>query len=145
MNIEVEREGGECVNEGGPLYKWDNSQLYYSLLNGHPNLTLDSIKFALTQLLRNKIFRLALRDAFTTWSQLVPLTFAEVGANEPADIKISFQSGDHGDGFPFYGRGDDIAHAFLLRGGPQDGIIHFDADETWSTEPLHFTQQFVLF
>ncbi|KAK1549252.1 hypothetical protein Q3G72_010170 [Acer saccharum] len=37
-------------------------------------------------------------------------------------------SRDHGDGFPFNGPGQTIAHAFA----PTDGRFHYDADEQWA-------------
>ncbi|KAJ6291655.1 hypothetical protein OIU76_023690 [Salix suchowensis] len=39
--------------------------------------------------------------------------------------------GDHGDGDPFDGPGKILAHGFF----PQDGRLHYDADENWSTNP----------
>lgn len=45
-----------------------------------------------------------------------------------ADIKIGFYAKDHKDPFPFDGQGGTLAHAFY----PDDGDIHFDADEPWS-------------
>ncbi|KAG5224566.1 metalloendoproteinase MMP [Salix suchowensis] len=47
------------------------------------------------------------------------------------DLVIAFYSGNHGDGDPFDGPGKILAHAFF----PQDGRLHYDADENWSTDP----------
>ncbi|KAH9676183.1 hypothetical protein KPL70_019061 [Citrus sinensis] len=45
-----------------------------------------------------------------------------------ADITVSFETGDHGDGFPFDGLGRTIAHA----SAPGDGRFHYDTDEPWA-------------
>ncbi|MBA0700588.1 hypothetical protein Goari_022074 [Gossypium aridum] len=47
----------------------------------------------------------------------------------PLDIVMGFHRGFHGDNSPFDGPGNVLAHAFA----PQDGRLHYDADENWST------------
>lgn len=44
---------------------------------------------------------------------------------------IGYFSGDHGDGYPFDGPRNVLAHAFP----PSDGRMHFDAEENWSFQP----------
>ncbi|KAL6139658.1 hypothetical protein ACLB2K_057960 [Fragaria x ananassa] len=70
----------------------------------------------------------AVARAFATWEGNTHFTFSQAQSYENADLKISFQRGDHGDGHPFYGPGGAIAHA----ASPTHGIFHYDADETWS-------------
>ena len=52
--------------------------------------------------------------------------------NGNADILIDFYSGDHGDGSPFDGEGDTLAHAYF----PEDGLLHVDNDERWSSNSV---------
>lgn len=66
--------------------------------------------------------------ALATWASNSPFTFSEALEGQVADINISFERGEHGDGSPFDGRGGILAHAFA----PTDGRLHFDADETWT-------------
>ena len=44
-------------------------------------------------------------------------------------VKIDFYAKDHGDGYPFDGKGRVLAHAFF----PPYGQLHFDDDESWSS------------
>ncbi|KAK4798099.1 hypothetical protein SAY86_030425 [Trapa natans] len=67
--------------------------------------------------------------AFQRWAAVTRFQFREAGEGEQADITIGFYTGDHGDGFPFDGPGHVWAHAFA----PQDGRLHFDGSELWST------------
>ncbi|NXS80783.1 MMP7 protein, partial [Erpornis zantholeuca] len=72
----------------------------------------------------------AIKRAFMLWSDVTPLQFQRVNRG-PADIEIQFARGEHGDGYPFDGRGSTLAHAFA----PGEGIggdAHFDDDEKWS-------------
>ncbi|CAK7324717.1 unnamed protein product [Dovyalis caffra] len=70
-------------------------------------------------------------NAFQKWSDVSQFTFQEATDGASADIVIEFYSGDHGDNDPFDGRGNILAHAFY----PEDGRLHYDADENWSTDP----------
>ena len=62
------------------------------------------------------------------WADVTPLTFQEVEANEEADFVIIFGRGNHGDNYPFDGRGGVLAHAFF----PRNGRVHFDDAEPWT-------------
>lgn len=68
--------------------------------------------------------------AFERWSEVTPLTFAEVSTFNRADLRIGFFSGDHGDGEPFDGVLGTLAHAF----SPPVGRLHLDGDENWVTD-----------
>jgi matrix metalloproteinase-28 (epilysin) len=56
------------------------------------------------------------------------LSFHQVPNREDADIRITFNDGDHNDAMPFDGRGMVVAHAFR----PPVGSIHFDSAEQWT-------------
>jgi hypothetical protein len=56
------------------------------------------------------------------------LSFQQVSSREDADIRITFNDGDHNDGMPFDGRGMTVAHAYP----PPSGSIHFDSAEQWT-------------
>ncbi len=103
--------------------KWNKTALTYAFQNFTPDLTPAQIRSAVTQ-------------ALGLWSAVTPLTFSEVpiGSVPQADIIISFVTGDHGDGSPFDGPGQVLAHAFYPppNGGAIAGDAHFDDAETWS-------------
>ncbi|KAK4419600.1 Metalloendoproteinase 1 [Sesamum alatum] len=69
----------------------------------------------------------AILHATQIWAFMSPLRFSYIENYYNADIKISFQYRDHGDGLAFDGPGGVVAHAF----GPTDGTLHFDGDEWW--------------
>lgn len=69
-------------------------------------------------------------EAFDIWHQEADLEFHEVGATDDADIVISFDRYEHGDGYPLDGPGRVLAHAFPPGPGRQ-GDAHFDEDEEW--------------
>ncbi|XP_045475019.1 matrilysin-like [Harmonia axyridis] len=72
-----------------------------------------------------------INKALKTWGDYGNLKFRRK-STEDADIIVSFNQGDHYDGFPFDGRGYVLAHAFFpLPGSSLAGHIHFDADEKW--------------
>ncbi|KAI3670036.1 hypothetical protein L6452_41622 [Arctium lappa] len=76
--------------------------------------------------------------AFNQWASATGyFTFSQVDDFMGADITISFERGNHGDGLNFDGAGNVdgadnvLAHAFA----PTDGRLHFDADDTFSDGP----------
>ncbi|KAK9194695.1 hypothetical protein WN944_005402 [Citrus x changshan-huyou] len=69
--------------------------------------------------------------AFQTWAANTQFRFSKIEDFAGADIKISFESRNHGDGRPFDGRGGPdgtLAHAFA----PTNGRFHYDADGPWA-------------
>ncbi|XP_014678462.1 PREDICTED: hatching enzyme-like, partial [Priapulus caudatus] len=51
-----------------------------------------------------------------------------------ADVKLAFVKRDHGDGFPFDGKGGKYAHAFFPEAdAAYQGRIHFDLDDAWNS------------
>lgn len=65
-------------------------------------------------------------DAFEVWASVSPLRFTRTGG-AGADMQLGWETGDHGDGSPFDGRGDVLAHGYF----PENGRVHFDDAETW--------------
>ena len=70
----------------------------------------------------------AVGRAFNTWASNTSFSFVKAQDYAKADIRVSFERGNHGDGDSFDGSGGVLAHAF----SPTDGRLHFDADETWA-------------
>jgi hypothetical protein len=100
-------------------FRWTKTNLTYRFANFTPDLTSQQTRDAIS-------------TAFSFWSQVTPLTFVEVLDTTP-DIEILFAAGEHGDGAPFDGRGEVLAHAFYPAPGI-GGDAHFDEDETWSVD-----------
>ncbi|CAH1404556.1 unnamed protein product [Nezara viridula] len=67
--------------------------------------------------------------ALSVWSEHSKLTFREVNGDH-GDILIYFEKGYHGDGYPFDGKGQVLAHAFFPGSG-RGGDVHFDIEEPW--------------
>ncbi|NXR05255.1 MMP7 protein, partial [Sagittarius serpentarius] len=97
--------------------RWEKTHLTYKIVNYTPDLPQKKVDDAI-------------RRAFMVWSDVTPLQFHRV-FNRPADIVIAFARREHGDGYPFDGRGNTLAHAFAPGGG-LGGDAHFDDDERWS-------------
>ncbi|CAD5232233.1 unnamed protein product [Bursaphelenchus xylophilus] len=96
-------------------YKWKKNPLTYSIFTYSSDIPHDQVTRAI-------------RKAFDVWSEVSPLDFTETSNhNENADIKIKFASRNHGDPWPFDGKGGVLAHATM----PTSGMLHFDEDENW--------------
>ncbi|CAD5222899.1 unnamed protein product [Bursaphelenchus okinawaensis] len=96
-------------------YKWKKNPLTYSIFTYSTDIPHDQVTRAI-------------RKAFDNWSEVSPLDFTETSNhNENADIKIKFASRNHGDPWPFDGKGGVLAHATM----PTSGMLHFDEDENW--------------
>ncbi|XP_047961516.1 metalloendoproteinase 5-MMP-like [Salvia hispanica] len=106
--------------EGRP--RWPYTRLSYSYTKGFPE--------------RAKPF---MEAAFRQRANVSVFTFYENLGFLKSDIVIGFFKGDHGDGAAFDGQMGKLAHAFA----PEDGRLHFDADEKWSlkntyVDGIHF-------
>jgi hypothetical protein len=114
----VEREEA-AISEYRAISKWDKLDIGYFFING-------------TSKLEGNSEREMIRQAFALWASETPLTFAEVSNEADADLVIGWATGDHGDGDPFDGPGDVLAHASFPN--PYDNrqvFLHFDDDERW--------------
>lgn len=111
---------GEYNTQGN---KWSSNNLTYGFQNYSPDnsLTQNEIKAAIAQ-------------AFALWAAETPLRFRLVNITDNPDIRIRFESGDHGDGSSFDGRGGTLAHAYYPppNGGALAGDAHFDEAESWT-------------
>ncbi|KHN87112.1 Matrix metalloproteinase-16 [Toxocara canis] len=72
--------------------------------------------------------RRVMRRAFKVWEEFSPLRF-QYKSRGPVNIELMFARRAHGDGEPFDGKGQILAHAFFPRFG---GDVHFDEEEIWS-------------
>lgn len=86
-----------------------------------------------------KLGRERMRDAIgralAEWSRYVQVDFSETSRTDASrNLNFVFATGDHGDGYPFDGRGRSLAHTFYpadVNREPIAGDLHFDEDENW--------------
>ena len=108
---------GEFVTGAG---KWSTNTLTYSFQEYSPDIPAGDIRWAIDQ-------------ALGLWSAETPLRFRRVADGTSGDIVIRFVSGDHGDGSPFDGPSNVLAHAFYpFNPDPIKGDSHFDEAEAWT-------------
>ncbi|GIZ00638.1 stromelysin-1 [Caerostris extrusa] len=106
--------------------KWRTTDLTYRILK-YPAKLKDRTK------VEKEIAR-----AFKVWSDVSTLSFQEKKSGR-ANIIISFERRDHGDGDPFDGPGKTLAHAFFPQFG---GDAHFDDEEKWTVSEMTGTNLF---
>lgn len=116
--------------------KWDHTNITYRFDSYHAHLTQATVESAIWA-------------ALIQWSKVTPLTFVKVAQGQPADIRIRFVRGDHGDGasnaFDDGGHQtpqgflNTLAHAFPPANGDNNigGDVHFDAFENWNWDFLY--------
>jgi hypothetical protein len=113
----LEEVGGPGVDGQDPFTfgggTWAQSNLQWFLATGTPDVTVEEA---------------AIQRAFNTWAAQIPRSFTQTTVQADAEFDASWEIGDHGDGSPFDGVGNVLAHAFF----PTDGRIHFDESETWT-------------
>lgn len=80
------------------LSQWGKTNITYYFING-------------TQKISGNDEQAIIREAFSLWAAASSLTFTETTSRQDADIVIGWAEGEHGDGDPFDGPGDVLAHA----------------------------------
>lgn len=113
-------KAGEAGSEYVIGAKWDKNPVTYSFANCPRALPCDQAQEQV-------------REAVEAWDAVCGLTLNEVPSG--GDINIGWYRGDHGDGNPFDGPGNVLAHAYfpLPYLGDLAGDVHFDDDEAWVT------------
>jgi hypothetical protein len=114
-----ETNRSSAIAEYNAISKWAKVEVNYYFINDTSKLEGDTE-------------REVIRQAFALWAAQTPLKFTEVSSDSGADIVIGWASGDHGDGDPFDGPGDVLAHASFPN--PYDDsqvFLHIDNDEHW--------------
>ncbi len=110
---------GSAVANYQAISKWASNDISYYFINGTDRLPGDSEQTVIKQ-------------AFALWAAQAPLTFTQASDQNQADILIGWATGDHGDGEPFDGPGNVLAHSSFPH--PYDDrqvFLHFDDDEHW--------------
>lgn len=118
-DLPTEKNESTAFAEYQAISQWNTLALTYYFANG-------------TQKLAGETERNLVRQAFALWAEQTPLTFTETQNENEANIVIGWATGDHGDGDPFDGPGDVLAHASFPN--PYDDrqvFLHFDDDERW--------------
>lgn len=118
-NLPAPSNQSAAIAEYRAISKWAKVELTYYFANS-------------TGKLDGNIEHDLIRQAFDLWSAQTPLKFTEVSSQAATDIVIGWFVRDHGDGDPFDGPGDVLAHASFPN--PYDDsqvILHFDDEERW--------------
>lgn len=101
------------------ISKWGKTDITYYFINGTEKISGDTE-------------RDLVRAAFALWADETPLTFTETNDPDSADILIGWAEGNHGDGDPFDGPGDVLAHASYPNPYEDRQVfLHFDNAERW--------------
>ncbi|MGQ0619010.1 MAG: matrixin family metalloprotease [Panacagrimonas sp.] len=107
---------------------WDgpgrgSANLTYHFVNGTPDISGNGE-------------RGAIENAMAAWNEVAAISFTETSTpDRNRSIDILWASGEHGDGGPFDGPSNTLAHAFFpAPPNPESiaGDMHFDEAENWS-------------
>jgi hypothetical protein len=118
-DLPTESNQSAAISEYTAISKWDKLDITYFFENETDQLGGDR---------EHEL----VRQAFALWAGQTSLTFTEVLNGAEADIIVGWYTGNHGDGDPFDGPGDVLAHASFPN--PYDNsqvFLHFDGDERW--------------
>ncbi|GAB1608063.1 matrix metalloproteinase-19-like [Argonauta hians] len=96
-------------------------------------------KFSKTSSLTTEQQTNILKRALDHWARVTSLTFIPTASGKPADIKMGFEVGDHGDNSAFDHRGGILGHAFYPLGSNYQGQVHFDDAEEWTDATINGT------
>lgn len=108
-----------ALAEYNAISTWDKTTITYFFVNG-------------TDKIAGERERELVSAAFDLWAAETPLTFEEAASASNADILVRWASGGHGDGDPFDGPGDVLAHASYPNPYTERQVfLHFDDDERW--------------
>ncbi|KAI0989515.1 hypothetical protein GJ496_002531 [Pomphorhynchus laevis] len=111
------------------LRYWNKSELVWDVKG-----------FSIMQTMSKHQIEEQISKAVKDWTPHLPFRMRRAFAGETADIQISFEYRDHGDGYEFDGPGGVVGHAFA----PLDGRVHIDADELFTDQYEHDLGQFNL-
>jgi hypothetical protein len=96
------------------------------------------LKYALVRLtlrLNSDLQSEIIRRAFAEWERAASLRFSLSEAPLASrTLALQFATGNHGDAYPFDGRGRVLAHTYFpapINSEPIAGDLHFDDDENW--------------
>lgn len=111
---------GRGWSHGRPI----SANLTYSIGTVSPKLGRERMMEAITR-------------ALAEWTQYVQVEFTYTEqADASRNLHFSFESAEHGDRYPFDGRGRALAHTFYpadINPEPVAGDLHFDEDENWQS------------
>lgn len=105
--------------------KWKRNELTYAITK-------------YSRKLKKSVTEEEIARAFKVWSDVTPLNFI-LKKDGRVHIDIQFAVGEHGDGDPFDGPGNTLAHAFFPQYG---GDVHMDDEEYWTTNSYFGTNFF---
>jgi hypothetical protein len=109
----------ESIAKYRAISQWGKTNLNYFFVNGTNKINGDAE-------------RDLIRAAFKLWADETPLSFNETTDSAQADILIGWAEGEHGDGDPFDGPGDVLAHASYPNPyNDRQVFLHFDDSERW--------------
>ncbi|MBK8780626.1 MAG: matrixin family metalloprotease [Anaerolineales bacterium] len=109
----------ESISKYRAISQWGKTNISYFFVNG-------------TNKINGEAERDLIRAAFKLWADETPLSFNETADSAQADILIGWAEGEHGDGDPFDGPGDVLAHASYPNPyNDRQVFLHFDDAERW--------------